>query len=234
MIRLLVVTDMHYTTPGEHTTVSTRRGDLTIHLLELLQRQNIDCDAVCVLGDIIDDGYSPNAPMRWQEFRTVLEGFRKPLCVLPGNHDRRPDAFAVVFGKPHPVRVGEYTLVPFWDYYDDADVCTRDLDAMEETLHSARAAGSVIVLQHSTILPAIESSYPYTMPQYLDIASSYTRHGVTLSMSGHFHEGIPAFVDGDVTYTCFPAFCEAPFYYSVVTVDGDNVTVDTHTLEAFL
>ncbi|MBR6748585.1 MAG: metallophosphoesterase [Clostridia bacterium] len=229
MLKILVVTDMHYAAPDERSTIAARRGDLTLRLLETLKGLSPECDAVCVLGDIIENGFRDTAPLRWAEFRAVLEGFGKPLFVLPGNHDRRPDAFAEVFGKPAPVKVGDYTIIPFWDHYDEHDVCTRDLDAMEAQLDAAE--GSVIVLQHSTILPAIDSAYPYTLPQHKDIAASYTRHGVALSLSGHYHWGIEPFVEDGVTYAAVPAFCESPFRYAVVTVEGHQVDMQVLTLE---
>lgn len=229
MLKLLVVTDMHYAAPDERSTIASRRGDLTLRLLETLVGIAPECDAVCVLGDIIENGFRDTAPQRWQEFLDVLKGFNKPLFVIPGNHDRRPDAFAGVFGDPVPQKIGAYTIIPFWDHYDEKDVCTRDLDAMEAKLEAAEDC--VIVLQHSTILPAIESEYPYTLPQHKDIAAAYTRHGVVLSLSGHYHWGIEPFVEDGVTYAAVPAFCEAPFRYALVTVDGDHVEMDVRELD---
>jgi histidinol phosphatase-like PHP family hydrolase len=54
--------------------------------------------------------------------------------------------------------------------------------------------------------------------------------GVTLSISGHHHEGAATTRDGGITYVHAPALCEAPFTFIVITLDNSKVTTQRHTL----
>lgn len=233
---ILVLTDFHYAGKGARSTIPTRRSDLVRELLERVRAREEKPEAVLVLGDIIDNGRGDAAEDDWHDILDSLEKFNAPLVVIPGNHDRIPERFAGVFGEAKPVCITlgsgqRVRIIPFVDAYTDTDVCSRDFDRMEREFAAVSPEEQVIVCQHNTVLPAIESEYPYTMVRYRDIAAKYTAEKVALSLSGHYHTGIPAFVEGGVQYACIPALCEAPFGYAVVSEQGGNWNVEVKYLD---
>ena len=59
----------------------------------------------------------------------------------------------------------------------------------------------------------------------------YAHAGVLLSVSGHFHAGQPLSTREGVRFFTAPALCEAPFRYSLVTLDDRRVSVETRSLQ---
>lgn len=219
------MTDFHYAGAGACSTIPTRRGDLVPALLGRLCECERGLDAVAVLGDVIENGFHPAAADDLCGVRDALTQFGVPVIAVPGNHDRDPEQFARIFGKAEPVTVGSVRFLPFADSYDASDVCTRDPVVMERMLSTIRDGETGIVCQHSAILPKIESEYPYTPPQYLEIARAYRDAGVALSLSGHYHKGIPMHIDGGVRHLCVPALCETPFQYVRLSINGKRIDV---------
>jgi len=235
-MKLLVLTDFHYAGLGQRSPISSRRGDLTLELMERVRSREEKPDAVLCLGDVIDNGRGETAEHDWTDIRNALLRFGVPMVSIPGNHDRLPARFARVFGEPRAVTVTDASgltvrIIPFADSYDEQDVCTRDFERMEREFAAIRPDEAVIVCQHNTILPEIQSAYPYTPVRYREIADFYAKNKVRLSLSGHFHAGIEAFSDNGVLYACIPALCEAPFGYAVVELDRENTRVEWKTLE---
>lgn len=230
-MELLVLTDFHYAGTGVRSSLPQRRGDLTLELLERVRARERGIDAVAALGDVLEYGRHPDAARNWADIRAALGRFGVPVLSVPGNHDREPERFAQVFGRCEPLVLGRLRLLPFADRYDEADVCTRDLCAMRRTLGTIRPGELAVACQHSAILPEIESDYPYTLPQHAEIARAYREAGVRLSLSGHYHAGLPPFRDGGVLHLCVPALCEAPFSYARVTLGGAESAVSVRTLE---
>ncbi len=224
-MELLVLTDFHYAGAGTRSTIPTRRGDLVPALLGRLRECERGLDAMAVLGDVIENGFHPAAADDLCGMRNALAQFGVPVIAVPGNHDRDPALFAWIFGKAEPVTVGSVRFLPFADSYDASDVCARDLAAMERMLSTIREGETVIACQHNAILPKIERTYPYTPPQYLEIARAYREAGVALSLSGHFHSGIPLLTDGGVRHLCVPALCETPFQYVRLSIAGERIDV---------
>ena len=235
-MKLLVLTDFHYAGLGQRSPISSRRGDLTLDLIERVRNREENPDAVLCLGDVIDNGRGETAEHDWEDIRQALLGFGVPLVAIPGNHDRIPSRFADVFGEPKAITVTDASgftarIIPFADSYDERDVCTRDFERMEREFAAVRPDEAVIICQHNTILPEIQSEYPYTPVRYREIADLYAQNKVRLSLSGHFHRGIEAFSDKGVLYACIPALCEAPFGYAVVEPDREKPLVEWKTLE---
>ena len=229
-MEILALADFHYAGAGARSTIPTRRGDLVPELLASLCARETGLDVVIALGDLVENGLHPGAAADLAALRDALCAFGVPVLAVPGNHDRDPAGFARIFGAPEPQVLGRVRLVPFADRYDTSDVCTRDFAAMERRLSGIRPDETAIVCQHSAILPKIDSEYPYTPPRHEDIARAYRESGVALSLSGHYHRGIPMLDDGGVRHLCVPALCEAPFSYVRLSVDGLDIRVRYGTL----
>ena len=73
------------------------------------------------------------------------------------------------------------------------------------------------MLQHNPMNPVIENAYPYMLTNREQVMADYAKVGVTLSLSGHYHNGrAETLVDG-VHYFTAPAICEGQFPYTIVT-----------------
>ena len=224
-MELLVLTDFHFAGAGARSSIPSRRGDLIPEILQRIRDRETGLDAVAVLGDVIENGRHPAAADDLRAVYEALQRFDVPVLAVPGNHDRSPALFESVFGPYAPMKVGEVRLLPVIDLYDEKDVCTVDMEAVRRTLSSIEPGETAVVCQHSAILPKVESSYPYTPPAYLEIAETYRKAGVALSLSGHYHDGMTPVMDGKVMHLCVPALCESPFSYARLTIRKGRIDV---------
>lgn len=225
---LLILADLHYVGPGGTARpLPERKGKLALELALRAVRDALRAgrpDAMVLMGDTVERGSAATAREDLAAVRDALAEFGIPLLAVPGNHDGDSGIVAQIFDCRLGIHeLGGYALVIFADQYDAEDVCTRPAEAMK-LLESARARGKpVIVLQHPPVIPRIESDYPYTISGAEEIAAGYAAAGVTLSVSGHYHEGLGPHQAGGVTYLTCPVLCEAPFRYARVRLEGRQV-----------
>ncbi|MCX7591805.1 MAG: metallophosphoesterase, partial [Kiritimatiellae bacterium] len=226
-VDLLILSDLHYVGPQTPLAGNgTRRVRLGLELAVRAVRDALRTgrpDAICLLGDIVEDGNAPGAMYDLGEVALALTKFGIPLLAVPGNHDRVSEQVAKIFNCPSGLHhVGSYDCIIFHDRYDEHDVCTRPLDQMQ--VPTGRDANRpLFVLQHNPVLPRIENSYPYTIKNAEAIAEEYERGAVFLSISGHYHAGLSPLTSGKTTYVVCPALCEYPFRYTRLRIEGRRV-----------
>lgn len=238
-LRLLVLTDMHYALcrPEANPAHAERRCELGC---ELTRRAIQDAtrrggfDAIAVLGDLIDDG---NAALAEADLLELAAVFRQdapgvPLLIVPGNHDGDYSRLFAIFGDAAgPRHLCGYTFITFADRYKPGDVCTRnDEDRRLLDQCARRSEGPIIVLQHNPVNPVIDGDYPYMLTNRGQVMSDYSRTGVLLSISGHYHDGQALNSEGGVLYYTAPSLSEAPFPYTIIHMKGREVTVEPRRL----
>lgn len=233
--RLLVIADVHYAPGGPD--VGARRRSMG---LELLRRAIEDArlrggfDAIALLGDLLDDASRPDAIEAIEALRGMIRqsAGECPLLVVPGNHDGDAAGMLRLLGCQAGLhRLGGYRFITFADAYGAGDACSRSLqDRREFQQWAAGSEGPVVVLQHNPMSPVIECDYPYMLSNREAVMDDYSRFGVLLSISGHYHRGQAINEAGKVRYFTAPALCEAPFQYAVVALRGRDVQVETRSL----
>jgi len=73
-------------------------------------------DITVILGDVIDDGSSPDAEKNLLHIRSILDKLHSPYITVPGNHDNSPEAFYQVFARPNDIEdVAGLRLLSFVD-----------------------------------------------------------------------------------------------------------------------
>ncbi len=245
---LLVLTDVHYHSkkpaPGPADLAAAvahpgpageRRGDLG---LQLVRRALDDAshlthlNAILALGDLVDNGAAPGAVADLAELRAELARPGLPVLAVRGNHDADLPVAGPPGEKVHRTVLGGYQFLVFTDPYDAAGHTTRSPEALQAV---AEAAGKspdlpIVALQHSPLNPVIGGSYPFMPDNREAIMAAYTKAGVMLSISGHYHPGQGLnYVDG-VGYLTAPSLCEAPFRFLIVHLRGRHVDVTEHSL----
>ena len=191
-------------------------------------------DAIALVGDLLNHGEMPSGP---EALAAVRDQIRKaapdaPLLVVPGNHDGDPGRFAAVFGERPGVReMGGYRFVTFFDAYDARDRCSRS-EADRERLRrlASEPGGPIVALQHNPLHPPIVSDYPYLPTNAAEVVRDYAEAGVLLSVSGHYHAGQAPAPHGDTHYVTAPGLCEGSLPYTLVTLEGRKVSVETRGL----
>jgi len=234
-LTLLVIGDLHY---GRHDPDRPLpEGGIGELAAEWLGRALAEAtrlvtpDAIMLTGDLVNDGEASDAEKRLKELADVFGETRAPVIVSPGNHDPDPEATVAAFDDHFGAhRVGEYILYTFRDVFRGDDTCIRPVAEIERFV-SECADTPVIALQHGPVFPEVtDSAYPYIAVNAEAILDSYDRANVLLSVSGHYHKGRDPVTRNGTTYLTCTAFCQPPFPYFIVTVNGSDISVMRHEL----
>ncbi len=236
--RLLVIADVHYLPTAETIGANDRHRE---YGREFVRRAIEDAkrrggfDAIALLGDLVDNGAEPGAEGWLAELRDEVREAAPdaPLLVAPGNHDISAEMVLKVFGtKTGLIELGGYRFVIIVDPYEPGDFCTRrqsDLDMM--TKIAATPGGPIIALQHNILNPWIDfPGYPLNMLNREQVLENYSKAGVLLSISGHYHEGYPLHDHMGVKYLTVMSLCSQGFNYGLVTLAGREVKAEIRKL----
>ena len=231
-ITIAVLTDVHY---GTGSTIVQRRSEIAdILLLRAVHRLNrlIHPDVTVVLGDLVDDGASPDAPQRLAILREILDKLISPHIIIPGNHDGDTDAFYRVFDRPEEiVDICGVRFLPFIDREEpgyNASRCQSDLQRFRRA--RAETKGPIVALQHVCLTPPNQTDSPYNYTNAPEIIQAMGAAGVELSISGHHHAGAPLVKNETTSFVTAPSLCESPFLFVTVTLDQRQVTMERHQL----
>jgi histidinol phosphatase-like PHP family hydrolase len=231
-ITIAVLTDVHY---GAGSTIAQRRSEIAdILLLRAVHRLNrlIHPDVTVVLGDLVDDGTSADAPQRLATLREILDKLISPHIVIPGNHDGDTHAFYRVFDRPEEiVDICGVRFLPFIDQEEpgyNASRCQGDIQRFRRA--RAGTKGPIVALQHVCLTPPNQTDSPYNYTNVPEIIQAMGDAGVELSISGHHHAGAPLVNNETTSFVTAPSLCESPFIFVTVTLDQGQVTMQRHQL----
>lgn len=238
-LRLLVLADPHAAlSPRDIAAIPAKRSPGLG--LELLRRAIDDAgkrggfDAIALMGDVLNDGNSPDAVATLEAVARELRQAAKdvPLLLVPGNHDGDPGRLLTTFdARSAGHEIAGYRFYVFVDRYTEGDVCTRAPTDQQGFLAWARQKDSpIIVLQHNPMNPVIDDPYPYMLTNRPQVMADYAHTGVMLSLSGHYHKGQSATTIDGVTYFTAPALCEGDFAYTLVILHDREASIETQHL----
>jgi len=231
-MKIAVLSDTHV---AKGRPLPERRSDIAhILLLRAVHRLNrfIRPDVTVVLGDIIDDPSSPDAPELLRQAKETLALLTMPAIVIPGNHDGDVAAFYDIFDRPPEfVDVKGVRFAPFTDVQEPGWMATRT-EADLQRMARARAGwqGPIVTLQHVPIFPPGACDCPFNYTNADAVIDGMRRAGIGLAICGHYHAGIDAVRADGLTTVIAPAMCESPFSFLEADLDGALVTVRRHHL----
>jgi len=230
-LKIAVLSDLHF---GPPSALAARRSEIAdILLLRLVRRLNrhIQPDVTVILGDLLDQPDSVQAPERLAEIRQILDLLKSPWIVLPGNHDPDPPDFHKILPQsPEILDLGGARFLPFCDKNEpgyNASRSEQDIARMD----GARQGydGPLIALQHVSQGPPEKMDVWFRYLNSDAILDAMRRNRVALSLSGHAHVTRHVRQDG-MHFVVAPALCESPFRYLIVTLDGEKVEMEEQSL----
>lgn len=213
-MKLIVLADLHYCAEAWR---DDRYWSVANVLLERAVRRinhTMQTDLVLVLGDVLADGRAADASDLLFEVKSILDRLFCPYLAIPGNHDDA-EVFAKVFGPlPDFYDFAGVRFVPFIDLEEpnwNARRTERDL----ARLQSARNGhdGPLVCLQHTSLFPPHSCECPFNFVNAEEVIDQMRRLRVSLSISGHFHQGVTRIDSGDMVFCICPALCEMPFEF---------------------
>lgn len=220
-MRLAILNDIHYGPPLEG---SQRRCDIAPILLRRAVRRLNELDKpdlTLVLGDLLNDGALHDATERLTLLKTILDKLQSPYLVIPGNHDGDVAAFYRVFDCPKEIE--EFSGVRFLPFLDEEQpgFCAIRSPQDIERFKIARSGfnGPIVSLQHTCLFPPERAHAPHNLTNAPDVIRAMKAAGIALSVSGHHHRGIEDLRDANLLFVNAPAFCEAPFTYTLIQLD---------------
>ena len=232
-IKIAVLSDLH---AGKAYDDSAGRGDIAEVLLARAVyrlKRWIRPDVVLLLGDLVeDDGSLAVRPLleRSAKALTILEC---PVIVIRGNHDPAEELFYEYIPRPaESIEVKGVRFLPFLDA-EEPEYNARRSKADLDRMRGARKdfEGSIVSVQHVPLFPPGASDCPFNYINAEEVIEVMRNSGISLAVSGHYHEGMELIRQGEQAFVANSALCDAPFSFLEIDIDGENIQTIRHQLQ---
>lgn len=201
--------------------------------VELWRAEHVDL--IIGTGDLIDDATQPETPEDLALIRSTLDQLKVPKIIIAGNHDPYPGVFYEVFDRPSFLTVmGRYQFVSFLDHpmphSEASERPSESMQRMEKALsYNPENIDLTITLQHYEVYPEFTGGYPYNYTNATAIREAMEKSKTkVVSISGHYHKGIPVTEHNGVTYFAGKALCEEPFPCYTIELAGQQMRILEH------
>lgn len=231
-MRIAIIADSHFSSTDAITCGKRHCGiaDIIMRRAAFRIKRLIKPDVVILLGDLVNDGDATDLATLLSHIKLI----DVPIIAIPGNHDGNSDAFYQVFPKPDAITdiAGVRFIVNAEHDEERPGYNAWRAPAGCDLIAAARKdwSGPIVALQHVPLFPTGSCDSPYNYLNADAICQSMAEQGVTLSISGHDHRGVPLFAHNGVNYLVAPALCEMPFPITVVHLDGQKLSVHSEAL----
>lgn len=194
-MKILCVSDLHYVSEKEYRVIPKGKYSYGFEFLKrVLQREKQNIDLIILPGDFVDNPDNPFSVCDFEKIVEELENLSIPFLLVKGNHDIEKEKFLKV-GKKYtqPFILKDYIFYPFHDEYREDNVCFRRKEELEnfEKFCKENPGKKVIAIQHNLVFPELNLTYPYNIENGSEILRYYKKNKVFLSISGHYHPGLP-------------------------------------------
>ncbi|MGC9453890.1 MAG: metallophosphoesterase family protein [Phycisphaerae bacterium] len=235
IFRLLTIGDVHYDPHGQDQPErKPTRGAELVHAAISAGRESFAPHAIALMGDLVEDGNDPRTP---ENLRALADAALSaagdvPLLVVPGNHDVDAARLLAAFGAmAGPIEMTGCRLFVFVDEWWADDTGHRRWRQQRRFVEWASGGqGPLVVLQHNPIYPPVENDFPYALSEHEQVVADYSAVGVTLSVSGHYHAGLPLTRLGPVAYFTCPALHKPPHPYAEIAISLGEAEVTLRNL----
>ncbi len=231
-LKIVLICDVHFDdAPVDHPNRRMTIGDVLLRRAVHRVNRFLQPDVVLILGDLVD-GESPVGLDCLRRLREIIDLIEAPTIVIPGNHDPAPEVFYEEIGRrPASIDVKGVRIVPFVDLDEPGYNARRSEEGMD-LMAEARAGfdGPIVAVQHVPVFPPGADACPYNHVDADRIIAAMKTHGISLALSGHWHEGMDLVRRDNLAFLAGPALCEEPFPFLEITIEGDAIEVYRHEL----
>ncbi|MBU7016513.1 MAG: metallophosphoesterase [Theionarchaea archaeon] len=234
MMRIAHISDSHITPGGEFQ--KERFSEIVSEI------NGEPFDLVVHTGDITDSGLR----RAYEHSREVIQAIKKPLIVIPGNHDSRNvgyELFEEYFGNLNGVYEGEDYILIYVDSSipdrNEGRVGSSKFEWLKAQLMKYSAKKLKIVAVHHHLIPVpkagTERNVLFNAGDLLDL---FQKYDVDLVLSGHRHYPHVINVDGMVIsnagcMSCRKVRAGDVCSYNEIDITPDGITVTIRRLKAF-
>lgn len=206
------LSDTHIKRPGE---LAYRRVDtagmLKTCVADLVQLDP-QPDLIVITGDLVDLGCAEE----YAHLKTLLAPLRRPIVVVPGNHDGRAamraafadDGYLPTTGflqfaidDRYPLRIlGLDTHVPLAAH---GELCAERLAWLDETLRREPARPTILLMHHAPFVTGIgfmDEIGLHGRERFTEIVARHPQ--IEIILCGHLHRNIQTTVGGRRISTC--------------------------------
>lgn len=159
-----------------------------------------------------------------------------PQVIIPGNHDHPALVEHLFPAGDGELTVAGYRILAFLDQEGPQHVPQRTGSERRRFMAALADERSLpqVHVQHYVVWPERNADYPHTYGDGAAMREAIIASGsVRLVLSGHYHPGVPLFVDKGVYFATVSAFAEDPHCFAIYDLGNDpngGVTGRTYRL----
>lgn len=248
--------DLHVTVAGRRNSYGIDTAAGLSRCIEHLAALDVAPDLLVLSGDLVDEATVPE----YERLRAMLEAVRIPLCLMPGNHDRRrplrqvfaDHAYLGVSGRMHYHRdvrgLRLIALDSVIEGREGGDLDEAQLQWLDGLLREAPGQATLVLLHH----PPVATGFS-RMDRISVAAESAAQLGSVIAghpqvravLCGHVHRSVQAVWQGVQVSVCpsaafqarlhlgrgrFEAAPDEPPAYQLHYWDGRNLATHTVTV----
>jgi predicted MPP superfamily phosphohydrolase len=239
-MRIAQISDLHlrHHLPGT-ASIAARLSRLMPEYLPtaLNQIRALEPDLLVVSGDLLDypmdELDDPTTQEQGRQDLQLIAGLLAdlpfPIALVHGNHDH-PALIDEVFGHiPNDQVVKGFRVLTFRDDEGENHVPIRTGKEQERFIAALNDSASPpqIHIQHYIVWPERNEEYPHTYGAGAQMRDAIIASGnVRLVLSGHYHRGVPLFLDKGVWFATARAFTEAPHPFTIYDIAEEGAAAE--------
>lgn len=201
MKKLLVMTDLHITVPGE-TIIGLNTYDRFCSTIEAALQDHHDAEALILMGDLCHHG----DPVAYNRLKTALTDLPLPIMPMLGNHDRRM-AFLKVFPRAPQTasghiqnheRIGDHHVItldtldgpPYPPDHHSGYLCEDRLAWLQQALSETGGAKTLVFAHHPPFDTGLVGMDLIKLRNGDTLLGLLAAHGNCHLFCGHIHRTI--------------------------------------------
>jgi len=224
-VKIVILSDGFYGADKSDTDYRYDLADILLQRTVTRLNRLVKPDITIILGDLFKNELSQDINKDLFRIKSILDKLESSYIIIPGNLNCNSENFYQVFTRPEMIEdINGLRFVSFLNENPAFEYQRR--------LRYARNSysGPIISIQQNSLFSVSPQKDTKKRTDENKIISTMKETGVLLSIGRH-HQNHPETVEHEnITFVNVPELCKAPFPYTVINIDKDQIQTEEQNL----